>query len=232
MKQPLKQHLDKLQEDGIIEKVDFPTDWISTIVVAKKSNGDIHLCLDPKALNKVLKRCKYPLPVIEEVLPELGKAKVFTKVNCKNGYWQVKLNETSSLLTTFAKPFGHYKWKHMPFGIAPAGEIFQSCLDQAIEGLDGVKTVADDILLIRNGDDRKLTSLLTRCRERKIKLNQAKIELKKTSMPYIGHVLPSGVKADPSKISSVTEMKNPRQVRSTTAPWHSKLSCQVPTQVV
>ena len=58
--------------------------------------------------------------------------------------------------------------------------------------------------------DRKLTSLLTRCRERKIKLNQAKIELKKTSIPYNGHVLTSeGVKADPSKISSITEMKNP-----------------------
>lgn len=120
LKQPLKQHLDKLQEDGIIEKVDFPTDWISAIVVAKKSNGDIRLSLDPKPLNKVLKRCKYPLPVIEEALPELGKAKVFTKVDCKSGYWQVKLNETSSRLTTFATPFGRYKWKRMPFGIAPA----------------------------------------------------------------------------------------------------------------
>ena len=174
LKQLLKQHLDKLREDGIIEKVNFPTDWISATVVAKKSNGDIHLCLDPKPLNKVLKRCKYPLPVIEEVLPELGKAKVFTKVDYKNGYWQVKLNETSSLLTTFATPFGRYKWKCMPFSIAPAGEIFQSRLDQAIEGLDGVKTVADDILVIGNGDsmtetiadhDRKLTSLLTHCRE-------------------------------------------------------------------
>ena len=107
----------------------------------------------------------------------------------------------------------------MPFGIAPAGEIFQGHLDQAIEGLHGVKTVADDILVIRNGDskseaiadhDRKLTSLLNHCREWKIKLNQAKIELKRTSIHYIGHVLTSdGVKADPSKISSITEMKNP-----------------------
>lgn len=70
MKQLLKQHLDKLQEDGIIEKVRFPTDWISPIVVAKKSNRDIRLSLDPKPLNKALKRCKYLLPVIEEVLPE------------------------------------------------------------------------------------------------------------------------------------------------------------------
>ena len=74
--------LKKLQKDGNIEKVDFPTDWISATVVAKKSNRDIRLCLDSKPLNKVLKRCKYPLPVIEEVLPELGNAKVFIKVDC------------------------------------------------------------------------------------------------------------------------------------------------------
>ena len=81
----------------------------------------------------------------------------------------------------------------MPFVIAEAREVFQSRLDEAIEGLDGVKTVAHDILLIGNGDsmsegiadhDRKLTSLLTRYRERKIKLNQAKIELKKTSIDH------------------------------------------------
>ena len=74
----------------------------------------------------------------------------------------------------------------MPFGIAPAGETFQSHLDQAIESLDGVKTVADDIFVTGNGDsmaeaiadyDRKLTSLLGHCREQKIKLNQAKIEI-------------------------------------------------------
>ena len=203
MKQPLKQHLDKLQEDGIIEKVDLPTDWISAIVVAKKSNGDIHLCLDPKPLNKALKRCKYPLPVIEEVLPELGKAKVFTKVDCKNRYWQVKFNETSSLLTTLTTPFGRYKRKCMPFGI-----------DQAIEGLDGVKTVADNIFVIGNGDsmtkaiadyDTKLTSLLTHCREWKIKLNQAK------------------------DLFNYRNEEPHRQVRSTATPRHCKLSCQVPT---
>lgn len=107
------------------------------------------------------------------------------------------MNKTLSRLTTFATPFGRYKWKRIPFSIAPAGEIFQICLDQAIEGLDGIRTVADDILVIGNGDsmseaiadhDRKLTSLLTSCRERKIK-NQAKIELQKASIPYIGHVL-------------------------------------------
>ena len=59
------------------------------------------------------------MPVIEDILPELSKAKIFTKVDCKDGYWQIKLTEESSFLTTFATPFGRYKWNRMPFGTSP-----------------------------------------------------------------------------------------------------------------
>ncbi len=111
MKDPLKHHLAELEKKGIIERVYQPTQWISSVVVAKKSNGDICLCLDPRPLNKALKRCHHPMQTIENILPELGKAKVFSKLDCLNGYWQVPLDEESSLLTTFGTPFGRYKWK-------------------------------------------------------------------------------------------------------------------------
>ena len=222
LKQPLKDHLADLERKGVIEKVEQPTDWVNAIVVAKKSNGKIRLCLDPRPLNKHLKRCLHPIPNIEDVLPELAKAKVFTKVDCRNGYWQVKLDSESSLLTTFNTPFGRYKWNRMPFGISPAGEIFQKRLDEAIEGLEGVRTVADDILVIGSGatmeeavrdHDKKLRHLLDRCRARYIKMNEEKIELKKTSIPYIGHILTSeGVKADPSKIEAILKMERPGDV--------------------
>ncbi len=216
LKQPLQSHLDELVALGVIEMVEVPTEWVSSIVVAPKPNGKIRLCLDPRPLNQVLKRCHHPLPNIEDILPELADAKVFTKVDCKNGYWQVPLDEQSSLLTTFNTPWGRYKWKRMPFGISPAGEIFQQRLDQVIAGLDGVRTVADDILITGNAitdHDRKLEMLLDRCRSRHIKLNSEKIVLKKTSMPYIGHILTSdGVQADPSKIQAILSMNPPTDV--------------------
>ena len=174
---------------------------------------EIRLYLDPLPLNKALKRCHYPITAIEVVLPDLANAKVFTKLDCKNGYWQVKLDKKSLILTTFNTPFGRYKRTRMPFKISPAGEIFQRRLDQAIEGLAGVRTVADDLLIIGNSEsvadavkdhNTKLEALLGRCRERGIKLNEAKISLKKTAMPYIGHLLTSnGVKADPSKAEAI-----------------------------
>ena len=115
---------------------------MSAIVVNKKSNGKIRLCLDPQPLNKALKRCHYPIPTIEDVLPDLANEKVFTKLDCKNGYWQVKLDKDSSTLTTFNTPFGRYKWTRMPFGISPAGEIFQRRLDQAIDRVTAKKMVS------------------------------------------------------------------------------------------
>ena len=112
----------------------------------------------------------------------------------------------------------------MPFGISPIGEIFQQRLDQAIEGLAGVRTVSGDLLIIGNGasvagavkdHDTKLEDLLERCRERGIKLNEAKISLKKTAMPYIGHLLTSdGVKVDPSKVEAIANQTKPTDVPS------------------
>ena len=222
LRKPLQEHLAELEQQGVIEKVVQATDWVSAIVVNKKSNGKTRLCLDPQPLNKALKRCHHPIPTIEDVLPDLGNAKVFTKLDCKNGYWQVKLDRDSSILTTFNTPFGRFKWNRMPFGISPAGDIFQRRLEQAIEGLDGVRTVADDLLIIGNGEsvadavkdhDVKLEALLRRCRGRGIKLNEAKISLKKTSMPYIGHLLTAdGVKADPSKVEAIANLAKPTDV--------------------
>ena len=117
LKQPLREHLDDLVKRDVIERVTEPTEWVSALVVVAKPNGKIRLCLDPRPLNKALKRCHYPIPTIDDVLPELSNAKVFTKVDCSNGYWQVKLDDESSLLTTFNTPFERFKWKRKPFNL-------------------------------------------------------------------------------------------------------------------
>ena len=104
MKDPLIRHLRELEKKGIIEKVYQSTEWISLIVVAKKSNRTVRLCLDPQPLNKALKRCHPPMQTIEGILVELGKVKIFWKFDCLNGYWQFPLDKESSLLTTFGTP--------------------------------------------------------------------------------------------------------------------------------
>ena len=141
-------------QDGFITAVSEPTEWISSTVVLMKPNGKLRFCLNPKPLNKALKRKSYPLPTIDDLLPELSKAQVFSVVDVKNGFWHVPLDDERSKLTTFATPWGRFRWLRMPFGISPAPEEFQCRLNEAIEGLEGVRTIADDIIVFGVGDTK------------------------------------------------------------------------------
>ncbi|XP_065074181.1 uncharacterized protein K02A2.6-like [Ochlerotatus camptorhynchus] len=84
---------------------------------------------------------------LDEILPELDQAQVFSTVDARKGFWHVELDERSSKLTSFWTPFGRYRWLRLPFGISSAPEIFQTKLQEIIQGLDGVECLADDLLI-------------------------------------------------------------------------------------
>ena len=199
-KKRLKEELARLAKASVIKKEEEPTDWASRLVVTENPNGKLRVCIDPQHLNKALKRSHYPLPVIEDILPELADVKVFSKADLKDGFLQIQLDQKSSKLTTFQTPWGRYRYLRMPFGISPAPECFQRKLDQNLEGLEGIYKVADDILITGRGKckeeavknhDANLLKLLDRCRERNLKLNREKLQLKCNETPFIGHVLTS-----------------------------------------
>lgn len=106
---------------NVIAPVMTPTPWVSSLVVV------------PKDLNQAIQREHYPLPTIEDVATCLHGAKVFTKLDARNGFWHVILDDSSSYLTTFNTPFGRYRWKRMPFGIQSAPEVFQRKMHELIE---------------------------------------------------------------------------------------------------
>ena len=223
VKEKLRFELDRLSDLEIITPVQVPTEWISATVVVMKPDGRIRLCIDPKPLNKALKRNHYPTPTIDEILSELSKARLFSVLDAKNGFWHVELDEASSYLTTFATPWGRYRWKRMPFGISPAPEEFQRRMTEALEGLDGVKVIHDDILLYAVGDsddeagidhDKKLRARLQRCQEKNIKLNLDKLKLRLKEVSYLGHrISAEGLKVDTKKIEAITEMLAPTDRR-------------------
>ena len=163
------------------------------------------------------------LPVIDDILPDLGRAKVFTKADLKNGFLHVELDEESSVLTTFQTPWGRYCWKRLPYGISHAPECFQRKLDENLEGLKGVFRVFDDILITGEGDtqaeaerdhDANLISFLHRCREKNLKLNEDKLMLRCKEVPFIGHLLTrEGLKPDPRKVEAILDMPKPTDVQ-------------------
>ena len=82
-----------MTELGVIEPVSEPTDWVSSLVIARKPNGLLRVCLDPRNLNKAIKRHHHPMPTTEEILAQMTDAKFFTKLDASNAFWQVKLGK-------------------------------------------------------------------------------------------------------------------------------------------
>ena len=222
LKDDLKEELNRYVAQGILAPVEEPTPWVSSLAVATKKSGALRVCIDPRPLNEALKRETYQIPVLDEILPELSQAKVFSTVDLRSGYWHCVLDQESNLLTTFAKPFRRYRWCRLPFGLSVSSEIFQKRVNQALEGLSGVLNIADDILVYGVGNseqeavadhNRNLQTLLKRCRERNIALNRDKLKLKQKEVSFMGHILTShGVKMDPEKAKAIQEMPKPEDV--------------------
>lgn len=191
----------------------------SNLLLVRKKDS-FRICLDPIPLNKALERPNYQFQTIDEMLPELGNAKIFSLVDTKKGFWQIKLDYTSSLLTTFWTPFGRYRWLRLPFGIKSAPEIFQINMNNLVRDLKGVKVLADDILIYGCGSDKQeamkdhnknLENLLYRLNENKCKLNTEKLRLCVNEIKFYGHVLTdNGIKPDQSKLDAIQKLTKPK----------------------
>ena len=147
LREKFKAELDRLENLGVLAKVDEPTAWVSSVVIATKKSGALRICIDPRPLNQVLKRETHQLSILDDLMPELARAKIFSTVDLTVGYWHCVLDDESSRLTTFATPFGRYRWKRLPFGLSASSEIFQKRVSQALEGLEGILNITDDILI-------------------------------------------------------------------------------------
>ena len=218
LQKEVKEKIAAMEKKGFIQKVTEPKEWISSMVVVAKP-GKIRICLDPRDLNKAIQRPKYQMPTLEEVLPRLSKAKVFTTLDAKDGFYQIGLDEASSKKTTFWTPFGRYRYLRMPFGISLVPEEFERRLHEQLSGLDGVDILRDDILVAGYGEtqeeaeanhDQNLRKLLDRARKVNLKLNRKKMNLKKQQVKFMGHMITKGgLKPDPDKVKAVKNMPKP-----------------------
>lgn len=103
----------------------------------------IYECLEPKPLNKCLKREHFIIPTIDNFTSELNNKRVFAVLDCSNGFWQLDLEEESSELTTFMTPFGRYKFNRLAFGLNIAPEVFQKRMFEIFGDIRGVFVYSD-----------------------------------------------------------------------------------------
>nr|XP_022311305.1 uncharacterized protein K02A2.6-like [Crassostrea virginica] len=205
--------LKEMEQNGYITKVENPTEWVSSMVVSLR-NDKIRICLDPSDLNKVVKRAHHPMKTVEDIVSNIPNARVFSKLDAKSGFLQIKLNEKSSYLTTFNTPIGRYRWLRLPFGIKSAPEIFQHIMDQMLEGVEGAAAVMDDILIGGRDvehHDQILRKVIERATKYNLKLNYDNCEIRQPQVSYVGHLITeNGIKPDPTKDRALVDMPRPK----------------------
>ena len=106
LKVKLEKQLKRMVDLDIIESVQKPTDWVNELVLVEKPNGKLRVCLDPRPLNKAIKREHLHLPTAKEIFSKVSGASYFSKLDASSGYWQIKVDEQSSNLLTFGTPSG------------------------------------------------------------------------------------------------------------------------------
>jgi len=126
------------------------SEYASSVVLVRKKNGSIRLCVDYRQLNKKIIKNRYPLPLVEDQLDLLQGAKYFSTLDLKNGFFHVYMDEQSRKVTAFIVPDGHYEFLRVPFGLCNSPAVFQRFINTVFRDLIQEKTVLaymDDLII-------------------------------------------------------------------------------------
>ncbi|RVW67108.1 Retrovirus-related Pol polyprotein from transposon 17.6 [Vitis vinifera] len=180
-KDAIEKLIGEMLHAGVIRQSRSP--YASPVVLVKKKDGSWRLCVDYRALNQVTVKDKFPIPVIEELLEELGGSTIFSKIDLRSGYWQIRMHEPDMPKTAFKTHEGHYEFLVMPFGLTNAPSTFQSLMNNIFQPY--------------------LRKFILVLRENLLYAKSNKCFFGHSSIEYLGHVISSrGVYTDPQKVAA------------------------------
>jgi hypothetical protein len=212
----LKEHIRELLEKGFICPSSSP--WGAPVIFVPKMDGTQRLCVDYRALNEVTVRNKYPLPRIDDLFDQLWGASVFSKIDLRSGYHQLKVPECDIPKTAFVSRYGLYEFTVMSFGLTNAPVYFMYMMNKVfMEYLDKFVVVfIDDILVYsRNEEEHEghLRLVLQKLRDHKLHAKLSKCDFGLKQVVFLGHVISKGgISMDPCKIQDVLSWKAPTSV--------------------
>ncbi|CAJ2628780.1 unnamed protein product [Trifolium pratense] len=212
----LKNQLEELLRKHFIRPSVSP--WGAPVLLVKKKDGTMRLCIDYRQLNKVTIKNKYPLPRIDDLLDQLRGATVFSKIDLRSGYHQIRIRSSDVSKTAFRTRYGHYEFLVMPFGVTNAPAIFMDYMNRIFQPyLDKFVVIFIDDILIYSKDSQEhaehLRIVLEILREKKLYAKFSKCEFWLSEVKFLGHVISQGgVSVDQSKVEAVLNWERPRSV--------------------
>ena len=219
-KEAVEREIAMMLEEGIIEAAN--SEWASPIVIIKKKDDTIRLCVDYRKLNAMTQIDAYPMPRIDDILDQVGQARYITTLDLAKGYWQVPVAEEDRPKTAFITPRGLYQFKMMPFGLCGAPATFQRMMDQFIRGMHKFASAyLDDLIVFSSIWEDHLTHLravLSRLQELGLTTKPSKCQFGMSECTYLGHVVGNGVvKPEEGKLRAIDQLPQPKtkkQIRS------------------
>jgi hypothetical protein len=212
----LKNQLQELLDKGYIRPTSSP--WGSPALFVKKKDGSLRMCVDYHPLNAVTIKNKYPLPRIDVLFNQLVDAKVFSKIDLRSGYHQIKIRVSEVPKTAFSTRYGLYEFLVVSFGLTNAHAYFMYLMNSVfMNELDKFVVVfIDDILIYSKSEAehaKHLCIVLQRLRDHKLYAKFSKCEFWLDSVKFLGHtIFKDGISVDPSKVQEFMDWKPPKSV--------------------
>jgi hypothetical protein len=212
----LKKQLTELQEAGFIRPSSSP--WGAPVLFVQKKDGSQRMCVDYRSLNDVTVKNKYPLPRIEDLFDQMRGARVFSKIDLRSGYHQMRIRPSDIPKTAFSTRYGLYEFTVMSFGLTNAPAYFMNLMNKVfMEYLDRFVVVfIDDILIYSKNEsdhEQHLRLVLQKLRDNQLYAKFSKCEFWIDKVPFLGHIISNGgIAVDPAKVKEIMEWRVPTTV--------------------
>jgi hypothetical protein len=209
----LKKQLMELQEAGYIRLGSSP--WGAPVLFVQKKNGSQRMCVDYRSLNDVTVKNKYLLPRIEDLFDQMRGARVFSKIDLRSGYHQMRIRPSDISKTAFSTRYGLYEFTVMSFGLTNAPAYFMNLMNKVfMEYLDRFVVVfIDEILIYSKSDsdhEEHLRLVLQKLRDNQLYAKFSKCEFWIGEVPFLGHIISNGgILVDPAKVKEIMEWRVP-----------------------
>ncbi|GJT86527.1 putative reverse transcriptase domain-containing protein [Tanacetum coccineum] len=210
----MKEQLQELSDKGFIRPSSSP--WGAPVLFVKKKDGSFRMCIDYRELNKLTVKNRYPLPRIDDLFDQLQGSSIYSKIDLRSGYHQLRVREQDIPKTAFRTRYGHYEFQVMPFGLTNAPAVFMDLMNRVCKPyLDKFVIVFIDDILIYSKDKKEheehLKEILELLKKEKLYAKFSKCEFWILKVQFLGHVIDSrGIHVDPAKIESIKDWASPK----------------------